>query len=56
MAAGLRHPDGDSTTRQLPALKVASACVSAPPTWNNGMPNSSVSPGLAFRSRLIAHA
>jgi hypothetical protein len=30
--AGLRHPDGDSTTRQPPALRVAMACVSEPPT------------------------
>src|SRR5487761_1532163 len=39
-AAGLRHPAGDSTTRQLPAHRVASAWVSEPPTWNSGMPKS----------------
>src|SRR6185437_10893866 len=38
--AGLRHPAGDSTTRQLQAHRVASAWVSEPPTWNSGMPKS----------------
>src|SRR5215813_13318066 len=52
---GLRHPAGDSTTRQPPALRVAKVCVSEPPTWNSGMPNSRL-PGLARRSRLTPHA
>ena len=55
-AFGLRQPAPESTTRLPPAEKVCSACVSEPPTWNSGMPNSKVPPGLAFRTRLIAQA
>src|SRR5580658_4592026 len=55
-AAGLRHPEGDRTTRQLPAAKVLNACVSEPPTWNSGMPKSKLVPGLDLSRRLQAQA
>ncbi len=54
--AGLRHPEGDSTTRQPPPVSVASACVSEPPTWNSGMPNNRLIPGCDLSTRLMTQA
>src|SRR5689334_2408761 len=55
-AAGLRQPDGDSTIRQPPAVNVASAWVSDPPTWNSGIPNNRLVAGLALSIRLQTQA
>src|ERR1700722_14178987 len=55
-AAGLRQPEGDRTTRQLPADKLLKACVSEPPTWKSGMPKSRLLPGLDLSRRLHAQA
>ena len=51
-AAGLRHPAGDSTTKQLPAAKLLKPCVSEPPTWKSGMPNSRLLPGLRLEQQI----
>lgn len=53
---GLRQPLGDSTTNEPPADSVSNTCVSDPPTWNSGMPNSMLAPGFDFSSRLSAQA
>jgi hypothetical protein len=55
-AAGLRHPAGDRTTKQLPATKLLNACVSEPPTWKSGIPKSRLLPGLDLSRRLQAQA
>src|SRR6185437_5663394 len=55
-ADGFRHPDGDRTIRHAPVASVASVCVSDPPTWNSGMPNKRLLPGLALSIRLQAQA
>ena len=53
MAAGLRQPAAERTTRQPPADSVAKACVSAPPTWKSGMPNSRLTPGSPLSCKYL---